>query len=89
MPDTITIPDRVRKIVAEHLGSYHLGRTIPREFEWEDSLRDDLGADSLDEVELCMALEEEFQVEITDDEAEGWKTPGDMLRTIEGKRTDG
>ena len=86
MPETITIPDRVRKVIAEHLGRYERGGIVPLEFEWEDGLRNDLGADSLDEVELCMALEDEFNIEITDDEAVCWKTPGDMLRTIEGKR---
>jgi len=85
MPETITIPDRVRKIIGEHLGTYEIGRIVPREFDWTDTLAS-IGADSLDEVELCMACEDEFNVEITDEEAEAWVTAGDILKTIEGKR---
>jgi len=53
-----SIDDRVKKIVVEQLGVK------------EDEVVDDLGADSLDTVELVMALEEEFDCEIPDDEAE-------------------
>ncbi|MCL1860707.1 MAG: acyl carrier protein [Proteobacteria bacterium] len=58
------IEQRVRKIVAEQLG---VGET---EIKNESSFVDDLGADSLDTVELVMALEEEFECEIPDEEAE-------------------
>ena len=44
----------------------------------------DLGADSLDLVEITMAVEEEFGVDISDEDAEGWKTPGDIIRYLEG-----
>ena len=58
------IEDRVRKIVAEQLG------VKEEEVKAEASFVDDLGADSLDSVELVMALEEEFETEIPDEEAE-------------------
>jgi acyl carrier protein len=58
------IEQRVRKIVAEQLG------VNEAEIKNESSFVDDLGADSLDTVELVMALEEEFETEIPDDEAE-------------------
>ena len=58
------ISDRVKKIVVEHLG-------VDEEKVTENaSFIDDLGADSLDTVELVMALEEEFECEIPDEEAE-------------------
>ena len=59
-----SIEDRVRKIVAEQLG------VKEEEVRNEASFVDDLGADSLDTVELVMALEEEFETEIPDEEAE-------------------
>jgi len=58
------IEDRVKKIVAEQLG------VKEDEVSTESSFVDDLGADSLDTVELVMALEEEFDTEIPDEEAE-------------------
>jgi acyl carrier protein len=58
------IVQRVRKIVAEQLG------VNEAEIKNESSFVDDLGADSLDTVELVMALEEEFECEIPDEEAE-------------------
>jgi acyl carrier protein len=59
-----SIEDRVKKIVAEQLG------VKEEEVRSESSFVDDLGADSLDTVELVMALEEEFETEIPDEEAE-------------------
>lgn len=59
-----TIEDRVRKIVVEQLG------VKEEELTNEASFVDDLGADSLDTVELVMALEEEFETEIPDEKAE-------------------
>jgi acyl carrier protein len=59
-----SIEDRVRKIVAEQLG------VNEAEISNEASFVEDLGADSLDTVELVMALEEEFETEIPDEEAE-------------------
>lgn len=58
-----TIEERVKKIVAEQLG-------VKEEVTNNASFVDDLGADSLDTVELVMALEEEFECEIPDEEAE-------------------
>jgi acyl carrier protein len=58
------IEQRVKKIVAEQLG------VNEAEVKIDSSFVDDLGADSLDTVELVMALEEEFECEIPDDEAE-------------------
>ena len=60
----MSIEDRVRKIVCEQLG------VADGEINNDSSFVDDLGADSLDTVELVMALEEEFELEIADEEAE-------------------
>ena len=69
--------DRVKKIVVEHLG-------VAAEKVTEDaSFIDDLGADSLDIVELVMAFEEEFGVEIPDDAAEKISTVSDAIKYIE------
>lgn len=70
------IADRVKKIVVEHLG-------VDEDKVNEDaSFIDDLGADSLDTVELVMAFEEEFSVEIPDDAAEKIQTVGDAINFI-------
>ena len=71
--------DKIKQIIAEQLG-------VKKE-EVTDNAKfvDDLGADSLDTVELVMALEEEFGVEIPDEDAEKLSTVGDALRYIEEK----
>jgi acyl carrier protein len=69
--------DRVKKIVVEHLGVENEKVTE------EASFIDDLGADSLDIVELVMAFEEEFGVEIPDDAAEKISTVKDAIDYIE------
>src|SRR6478609_10933881 len=69
--------DRVKKIVVEHLGVEE-DKVTP-----DASFIDDLGADSLDIVELAMAFEEEFGVEIPDDAAEKINTVGDANKYIE------
>jgi acyl carrier protein len=74
MSDT---PDRVKKIVVEHLG------VEPEKVTEEASFTDDLGADSLDIVELVMAFEEEFGVEIPDDAAEKISTVKDAISYID------
>ena len=51
----------------------------------ESSIIDDLGADSLDIVDMVMSLEEEFDIEIPDDEIETMKTVGDIVKFIESK----
>ncbi|MCH9689279.1 MAG: acyl carrier protein [Gammaproteobacteria bacterium] len=66
-----TVEERVRKIVAEQLG------VKAEELKNDASFVDDLGADSLDTVELVMALEEEFETEIPDEKAE-------QITTVQG-----
>ncbi|PZP56000.1 MAG: acyl carrier protein [Micavibrio aeruginosavorus] len=70
------IAERVKKIVVEHLGVEE-GKVTE-----SASFIDDLGADSLDTVELVMAFEEEFNVEIPDDAAEKIQTVGDAVNFI-------
>jgi acyl carrier protein len=73
------IEQRVKKIVAEQLG------VNEAEIKNESSFVDDLGADSLDTVELVMALEEDFECEIPDEEAEKLRTVGDALKYLQDK----
>ena len=73
------ISNKVKKIVADHLGIEE-GKVTE-----QSSLIDDLGADSLDTVELVMAFEEEFGSEISDSEAEKILTVGDAVKFIENK----
>jgi len=68
--------DKVRAIIAEQLGME------ADEITMESSFIDDLGADSLDIVELIMALEEEFDMEIPDEDAEKISTVGDVIDYI-------
>ena len=72
-----SIEERVRKIVVEQLGVTEDQVTL------EASFVDDLGADSLDTVELVMALEEEFDAEIPDDQAEAITTVKQAIAFIE------
>src|SRR5690349_4441277 len=76
------ILERVRKIVIEHLDA------DPEKVTEKASFIDDLGADSLDNVELVMAFEEEFDIEIPDDAAEHIQTVGDAVKFI-GERLGG
>ena len=71
--------ERVRKIVIEHLDA------DPEKVTEKASFIDDLGADSLDNVELDMACEEEFDIEIPDDAAEHIQTLGDAVKFIAEK----
>ena len=73
------ISSKVRKIVADHLG-FDEAKVLE-----ESSFIDDLGADSLDTVELVMAFEEEFGSEISDSESEKILTVGDAIKFIESK----
>ena len=68
--------ERVKKIIVEQLGATEASVTM------EASFIDDLGADSLDIVELVMALEEEFDIEIPDADAEKVVTVGDVVEYI-------
>lgn len=72
-----TVAERVKKIVVEHLG------VEDAKVVETASFIDDLGADSLDTVELVMAFEEEFSIEIPDDAAEKIQTVGDAVKFIE------
>ena len=69
--------DKVKAIIVEQLG------VDESEVTPEAHFIDDLGADSLDTVELVMALEEEFGIEISDEDAEKIQTVGDALKYIE------
>ena len=72
-----TVFEKVKKLIAENLG-------VEEDKVTEDaSFVDDLGADSLDTVELVMALEEEFGIEIPDDQAEKILKVGDAVKYIE------
>ena len=73
------VASKVKKIVTDHLGVDEAKVTE------ESSFIDDLGADSLDTVELVMAFEEEFGSEISDSEAEKILTVGDAIKFIENK----
>ncbi len=75
----MAVQDKITEIIVEQLG------VKPEEVVPEASFVDDLGADSLDTVELVMALEEEFGVEIPDEDAEKIQTVGDAIRYIEEK----
>ena len=76
-----TIEDRVKKIVVEQLGVGE-DQVTP-----DASFVDDLGADSLDTVELVMALEEEFDTEIPDDEAEKITTVKQAIEFVQANAT--
>ena len=69
--------EKVKKIIVEQLG------VEENEVTPEASITDDLGADSLDQVELVMAFETEFNIDIPDEEAEKIKTVGDAVRKID------
>ena len=72
----MSIEDRVKKIVSDQLG------VSLDEIQNDSSFVDDLGADSLDTVELVMALEEEFDLEIADEDAEKISTVNDAVEYI-------
>ena len=71
--------DKVKDILVDQLDCEEDKVTM------EASITDDLGADSLDLVDLVMSLEEEFDVEIPDDQVENIKTVGDIVKYIEDK----
>lgn len=72
--------EKVKEIVVEQLG------VEEDEVTMESSFIDDLGADSLDIVELIMALEEEFEIEVPDEEAEKITTVGDVVEYIKAQQ---
>jgi acyl carrier protein len=74
-----SVEDKVRDIIAEELG-------VEREKLTDGaSFMEDLGADSLDQVELVMAFEKEFDIDIPDEEAEKLRTVGDALKYLHEK----
>ena len=75
----MAIEDKVKEIIVDQLG------VEPEQVKPEASFIDDLGADSLDTVELVMAFEEEFDLEIPDEDAEKIKSVGDAINYIKSK----
>lgn len=75
-----TVLERVTKVIVDRLG------VEESEVKLEASFTGDLGADSLDVVELVMELEDEFDMEISDEDAEGMSTVGDAVTYIEKKQ---
>jgi len=76
----VSVEDKVKKIIADQLEVD--GSKLSKETTFED-----IDADSLDIVELVMALEEEFDLEISDQEIENINTVGDVIKYIESKTT--
>ena len=74
-----SIEEKVKDIIVEQLG------VNPEQVTPRAKFIEDLGADSLDTVELVMAFEEEFNVEVPDEEAEKLQTVGDVVKYIEDK----
>jgi acyl carrier protein len=78
----MALEDKVKDIIVEQLG------VNAEQVKPEASFIEDLGADSLDTVELVMAFEEEFGAEIPDEDAEKLKTVGDVLKYLKDKGLD-
>ncbi len=79
MADMQELEERVKDIIVEELG-------VERDkLQAEASFMDDLGADSLDTVELVMAFEKEFDLDIPDEEAEKLRTVGDAMKYLHEK----
>jgi len=74
------IYEKVRDIISEQLGIDDIDSIT-----LETSMMNDLGADSLDAVEIIMALEDEFDIAIEDEDAENFKNIGDIVKYIEDK----
>jgi len=79
MGEEKSVEERVKDVIVAQLG------VDPSEVKPEASYIDDLGADSLDTVELVMALEEEFGMEIPDEEAEKIKSVGETIEHVKSK----
>jgi acyl carrier protein len=74
-----SVEERVKKIVCDQMG------TTPDKISRDTSFINDLGADSLDTVELVMEFEDEFEISIPDEDAEKIQTVGNAIEYIEGK----
>ena len=79
MAQTNDVADRVRKVIADHLG------VAIEAVDDTDDLRNDLDADSLEIVELIMRCEEEFGVEIPDDDMDEAWTVADLVKIVKGR----
>ena len=77
---TPTIEEKVKNIIIEQLG------VTAEQVTPQASFIEDLGADSLDTVELVMAFEEEFNVQVPDEDAEKLQTVGDVIKYIEERQ---
>ncbi len=71
--------EKLQKIIVDELGVEASQITL------EADINDDLGADSLDAVELVMAIEDEFEIEVSDEMAQSFKTVGQIVEFIESK----
>ncbi len=80
-PMSASVEERVRNIICDQLA------VEPEKVSLTASFIDDLGADSLDIVELVMTMEEEFDLDIPDEDAEKMKTVGDVIKYIASKST--
>ena len=80
MSDT-SIEEKVKSIIVEQLG------VNEEQVVTDAKFIEDLGADSLDTVELVMAFEEEFSIEVPDEEAEKLQTVGDVVKFIDGRKS--
>lgn len=69
------VEDRLCTIITDHLN-------CANRFSWNADLRDDLGADSLDLIAMPVAIEDEFDIVITDDAADRWSKASDILETV-------
>jgi acyl carrier protein len=78
----MAVEDKIKDLIVEHL-DVSMDEALP-----EASFIDDLGADSLDIVELVMAIEEEFGFEISDDDAEKIQTIGDAINYVDERQKD-
>lgn len=72
------IAERVTRVIVDQLAWDHPKRVVPAA-----NLKDDLGEDSLDRVELVMGLEEEFQIDISDEEGDKWETVAQVIAFVE------
>jgi acyl carrier protein len=75
----LTVEQKIAKIIVEHLGVDEK-QVIPAA-----RLHEELGADSLDVVELTMAMEEAFDLDLSDEQCGGWKTVSDVVHTIQAE----
>lgn len=74
------ILEKLKEIIVDELGVEESEVTL------EANITDDLGADSLDAVELIMAIEDEFEVKVSDEVAQSFKTVGQIVKFIEGEK---